>query len=212
MALALDGSFSGTTTSGTFSCASGDVVMCFIFTDNVPTSVADNSGNSTGWIKRTSSVMGAFNISLWYTTTTAAWSGVTITPTVASGNIYANQGCGISGANTATPFDTNGSIPLVVTNAAAGTYSTNATNTFIFAGGSSLGSFGADATDGFTGLFPYTNFTLTQYQILSTPASGANYSSGNASSSSILDAVVAAGGGGAATISLGILGLATAEW
>lgn len=193
MPLALDGTFSGSTTSGTFSCASGDVVMAFIFTDNVPTSVSDNSGASSGWTKRTSVAYSTFQVSLWYTTTTGTWSSVTITPTVSSGNIYGVQGCGISGANTSSPFDSNVSIPKAAGNVASTTFSTTSANTFVFAGGSSTATLFTDTGDGYTNLNPYANFTITMYQIFTSAQSGSTVNMG-ATAGIIIDAIVPASG------------------
>lgn len=138
MTIAIDGS--ATTSSSdtvTLSTTSAnDVIMCYIESVLAVTSISDTAGLT--WIKRVANpiLSGGINFSEWYAISSGVLTNDVITqsPSQPTGRIVA---FGLSGANTSSPFDSNGSIPNFValgditSTSDAITYSTNNANDII---------------------------------------------------------------------------------
>jgi hypothetical protein len=203
MALALDGHIAGSaTTSILTTTTANDVILIAVAYNNSSTllSIADNSGVSSGWAKRAAGNDGSsWKVELWRTTASAAWSGKTITLTfdVVPGFI-SSSAFGVSGANTGTPFDANGSLPVVDATGAVSVPVTTSNANDMIIGVEFCGS-GGGPQAGFTGI-DNANFLTTEYMIVSTTQSALAIS-GDGSDNLILigDAIQAAGGGGGGT-------------
>lgn len=137
-------------------------------------------------------------VDVWYAKASSALSSVAITVNFSqSTNFYVATAFGISGANTASPFDTNASVPVANTAAADPTISTSNANDFIF--GVMRFSTGASPTagTGWTAIYnPATKYFLAEYKIVSATQSGLSIAVGTGTGTengSIGDAIVQAG-------------------
>jgi hypothetical protein len=185
MALSVDGaggSFyqnsgaTSTTITGVSTSNANDVLLLFSsgITGGVTiTSITDNSGNTATWQART-------NIAdpvVWYTTTTGTLTSATITINFSGSTNSQNAVIAISGADTASPFDSNGALPNLVTG--FNTYNTVSTSNAndILVNFYTTGGSGSTASTGFTKLIDSgTDFVLLQYRIVSATQSGVSLS------------------------------------
>jgi hypothetical protein len=163
----LDESASGTANATMASSLSGDVVVAWVLNSGTTTAVSDNSGHSSGWTLRATASGAGFNISEWWTTTTAVWGSTVVTP--AGGSPDATQIASFSGGHTASPFDPNVSLPGIGNASNTVTINTTDAITTVIGGGAS-GSGGGQGL-GYTPIF-FANFTTTEYQSFSSPQSG----------------------------------------
>lgn len=156
-ALALDGSSTGACNTAKTSCTTtlttasiNDVIVIYVTAANTSTTIPTlNTPTATGLtftLRSSTSGNVATNngmiLSSYYAIASSALSSVVITATTsASADTITLVAFGVSGANTSTPFDTNGSLPATAQNlTSTGTtaqitgVSTNSSNTMIIAG------------------------------------------------------------------------------
>jgi hypothetical protein len=158
---------SGTSITTTLTTTkTNDVIICAILINGTTvTGVTDVAGLT--WTKHAETTPSKLYI--WYAVSTGILSGDVITFNFLSATTFTTTSCwGINGANTASPFDPNASIPTV---AASGTVSISTTNadTFIISAYRCANST-PTAGAGFTALTG-ANFLLTQYQIVTSAQS-----------------------------------------
>lgn len=198
MALALDGSNTSSAATVTLTTSNvTDVIVLIVSYSTADTlnSVSDNSGTSAAWQKRVGVTNGTWKSEEWWTTTTGAWTGATVTlnfnltPGLISTCVF-----GVSGANTSSPFDVNGSLPSTDnTGATSVTFSTTAVNTFVV-GASFAGSGGGSPPAGWTNI-AINNFQGVNYKIYSSSQTGTVFTPNTGSQFNIIvDALVQAGG------------------
>lgn len=163
MALALDAaaanSGGGNAVSGSVTLSTStahDVIVLCVFNEsgshngNNPiaiSSVSDTAGLS--WAKRSSKTFGKGAVEIWYAIATATLSSDTITFNFASTtDDWSCMAFAVSGADTSSPWDTNGALPAS-NNGSGGTpdvlVSTTARNAFVFAFGGSESYFSSSS-------------------------------------------------------------------
>jgi hypothetical protein len=128
MALALDGNATGsvsdsaaTSVGAALTTTVADLLIACVYTNDPSfaafrTVTGISGAGTTGWtqhaaITGNTSTFKKTNLEVWWGTAAAALSGVTITATYSGGAVATIILAAFSGANTAAPFDTNGSIP-----------------------------------------------------------------------------------------------------
>lgn len=201
MALALDGSNSsvgtanGTTTLTLTTTQSNDVIVAIIAANALGSSVtapgltftqrsqANNSGS-------------AWRVTTFYAIAASPLSNVTITLNWSNGNVLTSCWVfGVSGANTVTPWDTNGALPAISNSADNVTYSTTNANDFVITG-MTEGNATPSPPSGFTAIAgPNTSyFSGVAYQIVTSTQSGVNVTwSQGGSGATMVDAIMQAG-------------------
>lgn len=196
MALALDGSAQSATGANatqtiTLTTTNANDIIIVAAVGNV--SITGVSGGSLTWASRATEVNGTLHTTVWWALATNALNAVTITVTLASATFNTCYAFGISGANTVSPFDPNGALPVQSTSSAP-SYSTTNANNFVMAiwTESSTGTPGTPSGFNIIG----TNsgvFGEAAYQIVSSAQSNTTVSlPGSGTWASILDAVTAA--------------------
>jgi len=175
----------GLTATITFSTAqTNDVVVAIIYSEHAvggiyATVLTVTDTSSLTWTKRgggQSTLLGVDrNMETWYAISAATQTNDVITVTYTAVSTYSNiEVLSVSGANTATPFDSNGGLPAISSTNAPASVSTSNANDFIF------GMISADDGDGGTNLGAGTGFTLLdsanynaqEYKIVSATQSG----------------------------------------
>jgi hypothetical protein len=195
MSLSLDGA------AGTFNAGKGvvnsmsaslttaktnDIVLAIGFAGaggGTVTSVTD--GASLVWHSRFNSAIGSRNMFCYWALAASLLSADSITVNMA--DIDTLVVFGVNGANTGSPFDTNGSLPATAA-AASVTVSTSNANDFLF-GFNAGGSAGIPA--GWSNINAFLNSFNTAYDIVSSTLSGQSVNFGGGSMTYV-DAIVAA--------------------
>jgi hypothetical protein len=164
-------------------------------------SVTDTAGLT--WTKRTATSVGAQPIEEWYAIAASLLSSNVITVNLSAANGYANAiVVAISGANTASPYDTNVSLPALSASATSVSVSTTAANTIILGG---LRSNNATQTAGAGfALISGANFALVEYDIVSSAQTSLTVTSSSSSCNGFIgDAIAAASHNGLGLMSVG---------
>lgn len=137
----------------------------------------------------------------WYAITASPLSAVTITANLASADSEATWIAvfGVSGANTASPFDSNPGLPATAggTNAVQTTISTSSSSdALLYACAAGAGSMASGFTSMYSNSYPSYQDELVGYQLVSTTESSLVESCGTSSTNGaeISDALVASGG------------------
>ena len=217
MALALEGTPQyGVNTGG------GDVVLPAFTTSNpsIVFVVMGRQGGSYGtptgsgltFTSRGGSYSGANFIDVYYAIASSALAGVVITAPDTSSSYTQAVVFAVSGYNTSTPFDTNGSVPASGS-ADPISISTTETNTFIF------GAFGGSQANFTPGsgwsliASPTNGYFLVEYQIVSSAQTGLSVDIGTGAgqgSGAYADAIQASSGS-AGSVTLGSIGLTLSQ-
>lgn len=208
MTLAIDGSVLGTVAAATSltvaltTANAGDVIVVFAACNGCfqtgPLATIDDTAGLTWTLRASTPVIevgqGQWQSLLeWYAIAPAALAADQITVWQWTAEIITVVAFGVSGANTAAPFDANASLPATAGSGAV-TVSTNGSQTLIFGAARlspvSPGNMPAPWTTIETG-----DWAVAGYQIFSTPQSSLTIPlpSGGASNGTIGDAIVAGG-------------------
>ncbi|MCK1679540.1 hypothetical protein IVA87_08710 [Bradyrhizobium sp. 147] len=198
MALLLDGSVhavgSGASLAvGTLTTSSGNVVVLVaIQLNGTPVDSVTDTGGHT-WQRRTTAGADPFIIELWWTTSVAAFNNaITVSLGAGDSSFLTATAWGISGADTSTPFDTNGALPNTGTSGARSITTSNANDFLIHCARLNTGN-GTPAT-GWTEIQDNTDFCLVQYKIVSATQSALSVDTGGETNNgSIADAIQQAG-------------------
>ena len=203
MALALDGhvhsspsgSISVTTVTLTTTNANDIIyLVCEINGGAGITILSVSSPNTSGWTVRATGGVSQYPLVSAYGIAASALSSEVITVTLnGTASFWTLDAFGVSGANTSTPFDSNGSIPQV-SSGSVNVISTNNANDFL------IGAFrdnlnpAIGAGSGWT-LINTGDYQLVQYQVVSSTQSSLSVveGAGSACNGAIADAIVAAG-------------------
>lgn len=194
------------------SAAAGDVIALFAGLDGSTGSavVTTVSGAGLTWVKRTAitpfSVAGqSLGLEEWYAVAGSLVSAQTITvnTSLTSGQTIDLQYIATSGADTTTPFDTNGALPNLQSSQsgspANGTISTSSANTILLSAIIGLGISSGNEPSGWTGTGSTETLSFAAYDIVSSAQSSTSVSWGSggfANWGMICDAVQAAGAAG----------------
>jgi hypothetical protein len=171
--LALDGSAAGsataTTVSATITTTHGpDVIIAECMTNAASVTSVTSVPALTFTQRATNGTAGGVNE--YYAISPNPQPSIVVTCHVASSAFSNIVAFGISGAKTSAPFDTNGSLPIQ-SNPDPLTISTVAANVFIIGLFRESVATSPTAGPGYT-LISGANFTMAEYKILSSPASG----------------------------------------
>lgn len=203
MALALDGSAANNVAGGITNAVSlttsnsGDLIYLVILTNDAGgvASVSDTAGLS--WAHRATGGSAGNRIETWSAVSSGALSADSITVTFGASTFSTVCAIGISGANTATKFDSNAGLPAAGTTSPVALTTSNA-NDFLIGAYRFTSTASPTAGAGWT-LITGANFLLVEYQIVAATQSGlsATIGTGNTDENGgIGDAVIAASGGG----------------
>lgn len=199
MALALDGSSSSTATSAnralTLTTTNANDIIFAVASGNGKLSAV--SGASLTWVMRSQAAgSNNLNVTTFWALAPSILTSATLTLTWSASTFMSCWVFGVSGANSSSPFDPNGGLPVQDINVASGTYSTTNANDLVIAANSCNYSATPAVPTGFTAIAgPNTSyFGQCCYQILSSPQSGTTVSwpSANTGNSFIIDAVTQA--------------------
>lgn len=197
MALAIDGSIGFTGTTNPITCVltttqSNDIIIVSVAPNGV--TVSSITGGGLSFTQRAESAASGNAEYEWSAVAASPLSAVTLTINFSAAP-SACTGCafGISGANTSTIWDSNGSIPATGVAAADPTFSTTNANDIVI--GSIRGNTATPtAGSGWTAIYAPTNgFYICQYQIFSSPQSGTTCALGTGSGNGngyIVDAII----------------------
>jgi hypothetical protein len=198
MALAIDGSIGFTGTTNPITCIltttqSNDIII--VSSSANTATVTSVTGGGLSFTQRAASPGGS-DVSEWSAVAASPLSSVTLTINF-SGTPSACTGCafGVSGANTSTIWDSNGSIPASNSTAGDPTFSTTNANDIVI--GSIRGNTATPTSgSGWTAIYaPSNGFYICQYQIFSSPQSGTTCALGTGSGNGngyVVDAIIQA--------------------
>lgn len=202
-ALALDGTpatayaGTGSTIALTITTTQSNDVLIFAILPNDGNPASGISGGGLTWTKRTSTVVCCFpnNIDEWWAIAPSPLTGVTITATLSSSTFYSGALFAISGANTSTPYDVNGSLPVTGIGNTPLTLSTTNADTFIINEQRFASTSSPTPDAGWTGIASGGGgYFLVEYKIVSSPQTSLTISSGSTGSSAVIgDAIQIAG-------------------
>jgi hypothetical protein len=121
---------SATITTSSMTCAANDVIIVFVTgaSSSSVNSISDSLTTHLTYTSRcnTCDSHTSESIEEWYTTTGSSSVTLTITVTMSASGTYDVYAFGISGANTAAPFDTHSGLPAEGHSGSAGTPSVSA--------------------------------------------------------------------------------------
>ncbi|MDA4136343.1 MAG: protease pro-enzyme activation domain-containing protein [Thaumarchaeota archaeon] len=209
--LSLDGSVSTGTNLGatvtvslTTSC-SPDVVIVLIGENTARATATANTPTATGltFTQRTSLPSGSIRVWEYYAITTGLLTSQSITEVMSQPTAYTMTAFAVCGANTASPFDSNPSLPKanggLWGTSHSNTATTSSSNDFIFAFDSSEGNPSYTTVNGYTSLRTQQvsswMASSSEYKVVSSIQSGTALGftlSVGESGSQIVDAIVAA--------------------
>lgn len=174
MALALDGSVQANATASTINVSltttqNNDIIVVMILTNGAPVLTVTGTGITFSGTARASAGTGGNKIEEWVGVAASPLSAVTITVTTTSSAFATVTAFGISGADTTTKFDSNGTLPGTATGGTI-TYSTSNANDFAV-GAFRMASTGNPTQSGHTTIFG-ANFQAVMYDIFTSAQTG----------------------------------------